>query len=102
MRVAKICFFFFGLFDWLVDWYYANNLEMELGVFFFFTFNLQILSRKTHMEEEIYNELVQKAVEEGYDVSKLHKTPQSNPPPETEEGPADAKGIWWFKSILGK
>lgn len=85
------------MFDWLVDWYYANNLEMELG-----TFNLQILSRKTHMEEEIYNELVQKAVEEGYDVSKLHKTPQSNPPPETEEGPADTKGIWWFKSILGK
>lgn len=54
------------------------------------------------MEEEIYNELVQKAVEEGYDVSKLHKTPQSDPPPETEEGPADSKGIWWFKSILGK
>lgn len=60
----------------------------------------QILSRKSHLDDEIYNQLVQKAKDEEYDVSKLHKTPQSDPPPE-EEGPKDTKGIWWFKSILG-
>jgi apolipoprotein D and lipocalin family protein len=53
------------------------------------------------MEDEIYNQLVEKAKEEGNDVEKLHKTPQTDPPPE-EEGPKDTKGIWWFKSILGK
>ncbi|KAJ1379769.1 Lipocalin/cytosolic fatty-acid binding domain [Sesbania bispinosa] len=57
--------------------------------------------RKTHLDDETYNELVQKAKDEGYDVSKLHKTPQSDPPPE-QEGPQDTKGIWWFKSLLGK
>lgn len=62
---------------------------------------LWILSRQSHMDEEIYNQLVQKAQEEGYDVSKLHKTPQSDTPPE-EEGPKDTKGIWWIKSIFGK
>eukprot|EP00258_Populus_trichocarpa_P013787 XP_002325147.3 temperature-induced lipocalin-1 isoform X1 [Populus trichocarpa] len=62
---------------------------------------LWILCRKTHMEDEIYNQLVEKAKEEGYDVEKLHKTPQTDPPPE-EEGPKDTKGIWWFQSILGK
>ena len=53
------------------------------------------------MDEEIFNELVEKAKEEGYDLSKLQKTPQSDPAPE-EEGPQDTKGIWWFKSLLGK
>ncbi|CAL9028196.1 unnamed protein product [Prunus brigantina] len=61
---------------------------------------LWILSRESHLDDEIYNQLVQKAKDEEYDVSKLHKTPQSDPPPE-EEGPKDTKGIWWFKSILG-
>lgn len=64
-------------------------------------FESQILSRKPHLDDEIYNELVQRAKDVGYDVSKLHKTPQSDPPPE-EEGPQDTKGIWWLKSILGK
>ncbi|KAL6965652.1 hypothetical protein U1Q18_036707 [Sarracenia purpurea var. burkii] len=63
---------------------------------------LWILCRENHLEEEIYNQLVQKAQDEGYDVSKLHKTQQTNPPPEGDEGPKDTKGIWWFKSILGK
>ncbi|GLT85378.1 hypothetical protein SLE2022_035690 [Rubroshorea leprosula] len=63
---------------------------------------LWILCRQTQMDEEIYNQLLQKAKDEGYDVSKLHKTPQSDPPPEGEETPRDTKGIWWFKSILGK
>ncbi|KAE9609783.1 hypothetical protein Lal_00006116 [Lupinus albus] len=62
---------------------------------------LWILSRKSHLDEEIYNELVEKAKEEGYDVNKLHKTPQSDTPPE-EQGPQDTKGIWWFKSLFGK
>ncbi|KAK7291972.1 hypothetical protein RIF29_07558 [Crotalaria pallida] len=62
---------------------------------------LWILSRKSHLDEETYNDLVQKARDEGYDVSKLHKTPQSDTPPE-EEGPQDTKGIWWIKSLLGK
>ena len=47
-------------------------------------------------------QLVEKAKEEGYDVSKLHKTQQTNPPPEGDEGPKDTKGIWWLKSIIGK
>ncbi|XP_022134681.1 temperature-induced lipocalin-1 [Momordica charantia] len=63
--------------------------------------NLWILCRQTHVDEEKYKQLLEKAKEEGYDVSKLHKTPQSDPPPEGE-GPKDTKGIWWFKSILGK
>lgn len=61
----------------------------------------QILSRTPRLDEEIYNMLVQKAVEEGYDVTKLHKTPQADPPPEAD-GPKDTKGIWWLKSILGR
>ncbi|PPD75689.1 hypothetical protein GOBAR_DD27377 [Gossypium barbadense] len=35
---------------------------------------LWVLCRQTHMDDEIYNQLVQKAKDEGYDVSKLHKT----------------------------
>lgn len=62
----------------------------------------QILSRQPRLDDEIYNQLVQRAKDEEYDVSKLHKTPQSETPPEGEEGPKDTKGIWWFKSILGK
>jgi apolipoprotein D and lipocalin family protein len=53
------------------------------------------------LDEEIFNQLVEKAKGEGYDVSKLHKTPQSDTPPE-QEGPEDTKGIWWFKSLFGK
>lgn len=54
------------------------------------------------MDDEVYNLLVEKAKEEGYDVEKLHKTPQADPPPEAEAGPKDTKGIWWIKSIFGK
>ncbi|RVW97600.1 Temperature-induced lipocalin-1 [Vitis vinifera] len=62
---------------------------------------LWILCRQTHMDEEIYEMLVEKAKEVGYDVSKLRKTTQTDPPPEGE-GPQDTKGIWWIKSIFGK
>lgn len=63
---------------------------------------LWILCRTPHMQEDIYNLLVQKAVDEGYDVSKLHKTPQTDPPPEDEHIPKDRVGFWWIKSIFGK
>ncbi|WCJ29863.1 temperature-induced lipocalin [Euphorbia peplus] len=63
---------------------------------------LWILCRQTHMDEEVYNRLVEKAKEEGYDVSKLQRTSQSDSPPEGDDGPKDTKGIWWFKSLLGK
>jgi len=60
------------------------------------------LSRTAQMEEETYKQLVEKAVEEGYDISKLHKTPQSDTPPESNTAPEDSKGVWWFKSLFGK
>ncbi|MQL94195.1 hypothetical protein Taro_026847 [Colocasia esculenta] len=62
---------------------------------------LWILCRQNHMDEEVYNQLVEKAKEVGYDVSKLHKTPHSPTPPEAEQAPND-KGIWWIKSLFGK
>jgi len=64
--------------------------------------SLWILCRKTHIEEEVYNQLLEKDKEEGYDVAKLHKTPQSDPPPESDAAPTDSKGTWWFKSLFGK
>ncbi|CAM8931847.1 unnamed protein product [Rhodiola kirilowii] len=63
---------------------------------------LWILSRKNEIDEEVYKELVEKAAEQGYDVSKLHRTPHTNPPPEGDEAPTDKTGIWWIKSIFGK
>ncbi|EHA8590168.1 temperature-induced lipocalin-1 [Cocos nucifera] len=63
---------------------------------------LWILCRQTRMDDEVYNPLLEKAKEEGYDVKKLHKTPQADPPPEAEAGPKDTKGIWWIKSLFGK
>ncbi|KAL1817693.1 hypothetical protein ACET3Z_020267 [Daucus carota] len=63
--------------------------------------SLWILCRDTHLDEEVYNRLVQRAEAEGYDVSKLHKTPQADPPPASEEKPTDT-GVWWIKSLFGK
>uniref|UniRef100_A0A5B7C1R6 Putative Temperature-induced lipocalin n=1 Tax=Davidia involucrata TaxID=16924 RepID=A0A5B7C1R6_DAVIN len=60
---------------------------------------LWILCRQNHLDEEIYNQLVQRAKDEGYDVSKLHKTAQTDPPPEGEEGEEDTKGFF-FSSLL--
>ncbi|XP_022946158.1 temperature-induced lipocalin-1-like [Cucurbita moschata] len=62
---------------------------------------LWILCRENHLDEETYNELVEKAKEQGYDVSKLRRTTHTDPP-EGDEGPKDTKGIWWIKSIFGK
>ncbi|KAH6819203.1 temperature-induced lipocalin [Perilla frutescens var. frutescens] len=63
---------------------------------------LWILSRKSHIEEETYNQLVERAKAEGYDVTKLHRTSHSDTPPESEAASNDTKGIWWFKSLFGK
>ncbi|CAL5012703.1 unnamed protein product [Urochloa decumbens] len=63
---------------------------------------LWILCRQPHMDEEVYGALVERAMEEGYDVSKLRKTPQAGPPPESEDSPRGDGGMWWIKSIFGK
>jgi apolipoprotein D and lipocalin family protein len=39
---------------------------------------LWILSRKPQLDSEIYEMLVEKAQERGYDIRKLYKVPQSN------------------------
>ncbi|KAF5189758.1 Temperature-induced lipocalin-1 [Thalictrum thalictroides] len=63
---------------------------------------LWILCRQTKIDEDVYNQLLQKATEEGYDVKKLHKTTQADPPPVSSVEDKDDKGIWWIKSLLGK
>ncbi|KAL9665948.1 hypothetical protein QQ045_000269 [Rhodiola kirilowii] len=61
---------------------------------------------ENNMDNEIYNKMLEKATEEGYDVSKLEKTVHTNPPPKSEEGPKevgkDTKGIWFISSLFGK
>ncbi|MED6146464.1 hypothetical protein PIB30_034576 [Stylosanthes scabra] len=47
---------------------------------------LWILSRKSHIDDATYKELVEKAKDEGYDVTKLLKTPQSETPPPLKQG----------------
>lgn len=69
-------------------------------VFNGFSFD-QVLCRQTHIDEEVYSMLMDKAKEEGYDTSKLRKTQQTDPPPEGD-GPVDTKGIWWIKALFGK
>jgi apolipoprotein D and lipocalin family protein len=59
------------------------------------------LSRKPVIDEEDYNLLLEKAKENGYDVSKLKRTQQSESIPEADEA-ANDKGIWWIKSLFGK
>lgn len=63
---------------------------------------LQILSRKSHVDDETYNMLMEKTQDQGYDVSKLHKTQHSDTPPGDDESLQDTKGIWWLKSLFGK
>ncbi|GLJ08233.1 hypothetical protein SUGI_0084570 [Cryptomeria japonica] len=61
--------------------------------------SLWILSREPELDEEIYNQLLDKAREQGYNVDLLHKTTHTQIP--EEETPQD-KGVWWFKALLGK
>uniref|UniRef100_A0A7N0UX30 Lipocalin/cytosolic fatty-acid binding domain-containing protein n=1 Tax=Kalanchoe fedtschenkoi TaxID=63787 RepID=A0A7N0UX30_KALFE len=46
-----------------------------------FRITLYILSRKNKIDDQVYTQLVQKAAEQGYDVSRLSKTTQTDPPP---------------------
>ncbi|KAI4982200.1 hypothetical protein ZWY2020_022692 [Hordeum vulgare] len=62
---------------------------------------LWILCRQPRMDEGVYNELVERAKEEGYDVSKLRRTPHPEPTPESQGAPKDG-GLWWIKSLFGK
>ncbi|KAL6534862.1 hypothetical protein OROGR_013537 [Orobanche gracilis] len=61
-----------------------------------------VLSRQPQLDDAIYNPLVEKVKEVGYDVSKLHKTPHSVTPPDSEDALKDTKGMWWIKSVLGR
>ncbi|KAK1420947.1 hypothetical protein QVD17_22930 [Tagetes erecta] len=63
---------------------------------------LWILSRHNRMDDEIYNMLVKKAKEEGYDVRRLKKTTHTDPPPGLGDAPTDTKGLWWILAIFGK
>ncbi|PWA37444.1 temperature-induced lipocalin [Artemisia annua] len=58
-----------------------------------------ILCRQNHLDDEIFNQLVEKSKEQGYDVTKLKKTTHTNPP---QDAPADTMGVWYFKSLFGK
>nr|ABB02413.1 temperature-induced lipocalin [Syntrichia ruralis] len=64
--------------------------------------SLWVLSRTQEMSEETYKELVEHAANEGYDVSKLHKTEQNPEVGEGEEESTDRAGAWWVKSLFGK
>ncbi|XP_076889702.1 temperature-induced lipocalin-1-like [Bidens hawaiensis] len=69
--------------------------------------NLLILCRKNQIDEELYNQLLEKAkgqlmLQQGYDVSKLKRTKHTDPPPEGVNEQTDSKGTWWLKSIFGK
>ncbi|XP_076888514.1 temperature-induced lipocalin-1-like [Bidens hawaiensis] len=64
--------------------------------------NLWILCRENQIDEEIYNQLVERAKGQGYDVSKLKRITHADPPPAGVNGQTDSKGIWWLKSIFGK
>jgi apolipoprotein D and lipocalin family protein len=63
---------------------------------------LWVLSRTPELSDEIYNKLLEKATSQGYDVSKLHKTPQPEGVATEDEGNEDKKGLWWLKAAVGK
>ncbi|CAH9070434.1 unnamed protein product [Cuscuta epithymum] len=60
---------------------------------------LWILCRSPQLDDATYNQLVEMAKNEGYDVNKLHKTPQSATPPEVQSASND-RGIQWIKSLF--
>ncbi|KAH9312543.1 hypothetical protein KI387_027578 [Taxus chinensis] len=65
---------------------------------------LWILSREPHLDEEIYNQLLEKARKEGYNVDLLHKTTHTAQGPEEEQETPKPKdgGVWWLKALFGK
>ena len=64
--------------------------------------HFQVLCRTQEMSEETYKELLEHATNEGYDVSKLHKTEQIPGVGESEGEDTDRAGVWWVKSLFGK
>jgi len=66
---------------------------------------LWVLSRTPQLSDEIYQSLLEHAQNEGYDVSKLHKTEQlegvGEATAESDEN-VDRAGLWWLKSLFGK
>jgi apolipoprotein D and lipocalin family protein len=63
---------------------------------------LQVLSRTPELSDEIYNQLLETAKSQGYDVSKLKKTPQPEGVATEDEDKTDKKGWWWLKAAVGK
>lgn len=67
---------------------------------------LWILSRTTELSEDIYKELVEQAKNEGYDVSKIHRTTHvegiGGEDTDDKNTPSDHLGLWWLKSLVGK
>jgi len=70
---------------------------------------LWVLSRTPELSEDVYNELLDHATNEGYDVSRLQKTEQIPGVGEGEvetsvpaDGNTDKAGVWWLKSLFGK
>ena len=64
--------------------------------------HFQVLCRTQEMSEETYKELVDYAANEGYDVSKLHKTEQVPGVGEGDGENTDRHGAWWVKSLFKK
>lgn len=61
---------------------------------------LWVLCREPHLSDDTYDRLLELAVTQGYDVSKLHKT--EHPEGGDQESKDDKHGTWWLKSMLGK
>ena len=81
---------------------YLVDVLCSLFVTISYAVHFQVLSRTKEMSEEIYKEILEHATNEGYDVSKLHKTVQNPGVEEGEDGDTDRAGVWWVKSLFGK
>jgi hypothetical protein len=66
----------------------------------------QILSRTPELSDDVYKELVEQAKNEGYDVSKIHRTTHvkgiGGEDTDDKNTPSDRVGLWWLKSLVGK
>ncbi|KAH7423573.1 hypothetical protein KP509_12G061900 [Ceratopteris richardii] len=64
---------------------------------------LWVLSRTPELNEEVYSQMIAHAEQEGYDISKLKKTPHDDAATmEASNKAENDKGTWWLKSVLGK
>lgn len=83
--------------------YLVDDVSSLVASSYFVRF--QVLCRTPEMSQEIYKELLEHATNEGYDVSKVHKTEQIPGVGEGEgedEKDTDRAGVWWVKSLFGK